>query len=131
MHRIKVRIALVLGVLALVVAGAGTAQARPMSTHKAVKTKTSKAVANSAVSGTRGGKVLQVPGTGVAYVEAGSTGDGPADDGECDRWAGAINDARAELREDNATNSGDVNEDIENVNNLTDGAMDRGCFIVY
>jgi hypothetical protein len=132
MHRIKIRIALSLGILALVAAAAGSAQARPAgNSHKSPKTRTSKAAVRS-VRADHGKGITNISTSpGAVYVEAGSTGDGPADDDECDRWAGAINDARAELREDDATSSGDVNEDIENVNNLTDGAMDRGCFIVY
>jgi hypothetical protein len=129
MHTIKIRIALSLGVLALVAAAAGPAQAMPAgSVHKTVKTRTSKTAVRG---GPKGGRAVSVPGVGVSYVTAGSTGDGAADDDECDSWAGAINETMSELREDSATDSGDVHEDIENIEHLTDGAMDRGCFIVY
>lgn len=67
----------------------------------------------------------------ASALEGGSTGDGPAADAECERWAGAISDAMAELREDAATNSGDTSADIDQINELTDGGMDRGCFFVY
>ena len=133
MHTIKNRIALSLGILALAAAAAGPAQAQPAgNAHRTPKARTAKATARNVLSGSaKGLKVAPATGTVVAAVTAGSTGDGPADDDECDRWAGAINDSMAELREDSATGSGDVKEDIDNINNLSDGAMDRGCFIAY
>ena len=67
----------------------------------------------------------------MAELDAGATGDGPADQAECDRHAAAINEALAELREDNATGGGDVRADLDNVHALEDGAMDRGCFLIY
>ncbi len=65
-------------------------------------------------------------------VTAGSTGDGPANQKECDARAAAINagirNGRAELAKGNYVEAGifadGVREDI-------DQAMDRGCFIVY
>jgi hypothetical protein len=133
MHRIKIRIVLFLGVLALAATASGPAQAQAVGgAHKTPKARVAKAAVRSAsTKAGSGAKATAVTGTSVAAVTAGSTGDGPADDDECDRWAGAINEGMSELREDNATNSGDVREDIDNINHLTDGAMDRGCFIVY
>lgn len=133
MHSIRSRIAVALGVLALALAAAGPAQARSVAgPHKLPKALAAKKVTRGimATHG-KGVKVAPSSGTGVAYLTAGSTGDGPADDDECERWAGAINDTMTELREDYATDQGDVKEDVDNVNYLTEGAMDRGCFIVY
>ncbi len=67
----------------------------------------------------------------MAELDAGATGDGPADQAECDRHAAAINEAIGELAEDNATSSGDVQADLDNIHALEDGATDRGCFLIY
>jgi hypothetical protein len=106
---------------------AGPAQAMP---HGATATATQTATTSAAIvkGGFHGDAVTT---TVVAELDAGATGDGPADQAECDRHAAAINEALGELAEDNATGAGDVNEDIANVHALEDGAMDRGCFLIF
>jgi hypothetical protein len=70
--------------------------------------------------------------TSVAYVTAGSTGDGPADQGECDRWAININHYLnlAEASAQSGTSDAQTDAYAQQSAAYEDQAMDRGCFIV-
>ncbi len=73
-----------------------------------------------------------VAGDKAVYVEAGATGDGPADQDECDKWASAINTGIDQLK--TAFNDGDgarAEEWASELEHLEEKAMARGCFIVY
>lgn len=65
----------------------------------------------------------------VMEVKGGATGDGPADQAECDRWAELVNDldsAGWELLDH------DMAGGLWTVANVAiDAAQDRGCFIIY
>jgi hypothetical protein len=65
-------------------------------------------------------------------VTAGSTGNGPADDAECDKWASNINDLRG-VSQAAALRGDKTNADFyaELAWDYDDQAQDRGCFIVY
>jgi hypothetical protein len=106
---------------------AGPANAMPAHTA-ATATQTATTSAAIVKGGFHGGALTT---TVVAELDAGATGDGPADQAECDRHAAAINEAIGELAEDNATSSGDVQADLDNIHALEDGATDRGCFLIY
>ena len=65
-------------------------------------------------------------------VTAGSTGDGPADQAECDRWAEGINVVIGTLEEAIDKNDQELIDDAVNaIERGENGAMGRGCFIVY
>jgi hypothetical protein len=134
MTHTRIRSALAVAALSVsALVAAGPANAMPHTTAAATMepaaaaqmTATSAAIVKG---GFHGGEFTT---TTVAELDAGATGDGPADQDECDRHAAAINDAMAELREDYATDSGDLDEDLLNVQALEEGAMDRGCFLIY
>ncbi len=89
---------------------------------------------SAASAATKGGETAPAPAAGqtVVYLEAGSTGQGPADDKECERRAAAINSWSDQA------NADVINGDAEGaersagyVEALEDQALERGCFIVY
>lgn len=73
-----------------------------------------------------------VRGGTVVAVTAGATGDGPANQRECDSWAGVINSS-LENAENALIDGNEVEADIylESVEANTDAAMSRGCFLLY
>jgi hypothetical protein len=130
----KIRSALAVAALTVTaLVAAGPANAMPAHTAatamKPAATATQAATTSAAiVKGGFHGDVFTT--TTVAELDAGATGDGPADQDECDRHAAAINEAIGELREAYATDS-DTSAELLNVQALEDGAMDRGCFLIY
>jgi len=65
----------------------------------------------------------------TAALSAGATGDGPATQADCDRYADAINSWGHAT--DTATNYDDMINAINNTVALENKAMDDGCFLVY
>jgi hypothetical protein len=73
-----------------------------------------------------------IAGGRAVYAEAGATGDGPADQAECDKWASAINTGVNQLN--TAIDDGDGDRAIawaDEIEHLEQKAMDRGCFVVH
>ncbi len=73
-----------------------------------------------------GGKIV-VPSTYLAVISAGATGDGPADQEECDRHAGLINTLIQEAQSQD--NENDTNFWLNEASEAANQAMDRGCFL--
>jgi hypothetical protein len=68
----------------------------------------------------------------VVALEAGSTGQGPADDKECEKRAVAINSWSDQANADVINGDAEgAEESARNVEALEDQALDRGCFILY
>ena len=87
--------------------------------------------AAAAVSG--GNDVLPPLPTDLnSAMEGGATGDGPADDDECERYASAINEAIGELQEDldNVADLPTIAADQDQIDTLKNDGMDRGCFFI-
>jgi len=67
--------------------------------------------------------------TTTAALSAGATGDGPATQADCDRYADAINSWGQAA--DTAASHDDMINAVNNASALEDKAMDAGCFLVY
>jgi hypothetical protein len=81
------------------------------------------------------GPVVRTPNSvASAKVTAGSTGDGPANQKECDRWAGFIQ-TLMEYQQEASNNPNASDQAVlgwaAEVERAENDAMDRGCFIVY
>jgi hypothetical protein len=78
-----------------------------------------------------------IAGTTAVAVKAGATGDGPADQDECDDRAQIIDEAIAVLgraRSEHVEGSPDwtkVEAAMATVERTINVALDRGCFVVY
>jgi len=136
-HRHFARTAMTVLALAAGCAGflAGSGAASADGPVRAPTTLTSTKVTTNAPKATAlkpgsplGGKMVAI-NTVAKLVDAGATGDGPADQEECDSWANGMN---ALL--DQFSKSKNVAERVmllEAVSLNADGAEDRGCFVVY
>jgi len=78
-----------------------------------------------------------IQGTNVVAVQAGATGDGPADQDECNDRAQIIDEAIFMLGEaqsqhvPGSTDYTKVEAALATVEHTIDRALDRGCFVVY
>lgn len=84
---------------------------------------------SAAMSGSQTTQTTASSGTTSVALTAGSTGQGPATQADCDRYADAINSWGHAT--DTATNYDDMINAINNTVALEDKAMDDGCFLVY
>lgn len=88
--------------------------------------------ASAATKGFTDGPPAPAAGQTAVALEAGSTGQGPADDKECERRAVAINSWSDQANADVINGDAEAAEEsAQNVEALEDQALDRGCFIVY
>jgi hypothetical protein len=70
-------------------------------------------------------------GGSTSAVTAGATGDGPATQEDCDRFASAINSWQDQVMVDGAAGQMDqAIQDMRNADALQDKALDEGCFII-
>lgn len=115
---------------------AGQAAAKPSATKRgATATKKSPPRPKRATQmtvATSAGKVKVSTTVVMQEVDAGPTGDGPADEEVCDGFAGNIFAQLLNLQA--AMKEGDGDRAValaEAVENLTDMALDAGCFVIY
>ena len=121
--------------IAVLVAGSpGLAAAKPKpggAVKVAATSKTAERTARRIAS-----TVATSAGTTV-FVQAGATGDGPADDDECKFRAQVIDEAifvLGEAHSHHVAGSPDYSEveaALATLNHVIDRALDRGCYVVY
>ncbi len=69
----------------------------------------------------------------TSLFSAGSTGDGPATEADCDRYANSMNgliDLATTLVTQGQDEPGEVEFIVESVESIRDEAEDQGCFVV-
>jgi len=112
---------LVAGMMAAALLVASTGLASPVA-HAARTVGTG--VIETTAPPTRGGTIME--------AEAGSTGQGPANQDECDAHAAKITRLGGELKATMLAGDGDASlAKSDELEAATDFAMDRGCFVVY
>jgi hypothetical protein len=132
----KYRNAVLAAVAALALAVPAAAQARSVAPAggeaKSAATTTSSLART--VTGPRhiAPAVIKTTAVSMKPVEAGSTGDGPADDGECQGYAATINFVLEEAQDElnDYGNGSDYDMLIEYAQTQQDIAENVGCFIV-
>lgn len=114
---------------------AGEAAAKPSSAKRVTTAKKQPPRPKRATAmtiSTRAGKVKISASTVMQTVDAGPTGDGPADEEVCDAFAGNIFAQVLNLKSAMTEGDGDrAVAFVEAIENLTDMAMDAGCFVIY
>jgi hypothetical protein len=69
---------------------------------------------------------------GVATVKGGATGDGPADQAECDKVAAGMNSwIEGGIDDYKAGDVAQAQKDFDNANALENDGLDEGCFFQY
>ena len=111
-------------------AGAGVASAAtPMTTVRMPSLEPS---ARTVQQGTTGTRLPVAEGYTVAGVTAHSTGDGPADDKECQGWGDLMNSligmAHHELDEGRTEGAASFAAEADKAES---DALDRGCFVIH
>jgi hypothetical protein len=122
----------------LAVAAPGVAQAAPVAgspAAPAVAKKSPTASPRKAVKHTKrapGGRLVVGRTATATAVTAGSTGDGPADQKECNKRAANINRQLTFAMKHYKNGNSDTGAVFaDSARKEIDDAMDRGCFIVY
>jgi hypothetical protein len=120
--------------IAVLVAGSpGLAAAKPKPGGAGKVAATSKAAQRT---GSRIGSRVASAGATTVFVQAGATGDGPADDDECNFRAQVIDEAIFVLGQahshhvEGSTDYSEIEAAQATLDHVIDRALDRGCYVI-